>query len=142
MRREGGAGDVLQDKIGVKMTKMPKKVRESMEKADVYVLATSDKGAKPNVVWISYMKPLDDERILIADNKMSKTLDNLLKNPKAAMTFRDEEAGSYQVKGIVEYHTGDEYHEEVREWCKKKLARKGAVVLNVEEVYNGAERLA
>jgi predicted pyridoxine 5'-phosphate oxidase superfamily flavin-nucleotide-binding protein len=88
------------------------------------------------------MKPLDDERILIADNKMVKTLDNIQKNPKAAITFRDKDAGSYQIKGSVEYHKGDSYHDEVKQWCRKDLARKGAVVFHVEAVYNGSERLA
>jgi len=115
---------------------------ESMKKADVFVLATSNRECMPNVVYIGYMKVLNDETVLIADNKMEKTLKNLLENPKVSFTFRDDEAGSYQIKGSIDYHTGDEYHEDVRNWCKPHLARKGAVVLHVEAVYNGAERLA
>lgn len=124
------------------MAKIPKKVMESMDKAEVYVLATSSKEGLSNVVYIGYMKALDDETVLIADNKMVKTLENILENPKASFTFRDEDVGSYQIKGSVEYHTDDEYHEDVKNWCKPHLARKGAVVMNVEEVYNGAKKLA
>jgi hypothetical protein len=124
------------------MTKIPEKVRESMKNADVYVLATSNKEAMPNVVYIGYMRLIDDEHILIADNQMVKTLENIKNNPKAAITFRDDELGSYQIKGGVEYHTDDDYHKQVREWCREDLDRKGAVVLTAEEVYNGAEKLA
>ncbi len=124
------------------MAKIPEKVRDAFNKAGVYVLATSDNGASPNVVYISYMKLLDEETILIADNKMHKTLNNLLENPKAALAFMDGDRDSYQIKGTVDYHTEDEYHEDVRKWCKPYLARKGAFVLHVEEIYNGANRLA
>jgi hypothetical protein len=124
------------------MTKIPERVIESMENADVCVMATSNAEATPNVVWIGYMKLLDDNRILIADNKMVKSKENILNNPKAAVTFRDEKVGSYQLKGRVEYHTNDEYHKDVKKWCRQDLARKGAVVLYVEEVYSGAKKLA
>ena len=115
---------------------------EAIEKAEVYALATATKEGAPNVVYIGYLKTLDEETVLIADNKMDKTKRNILENPKAAFTLRDKEAGSYQVKGTVEYRTCDKYHDEVRKWCRKDFDRKGAVVMHVEEVYSGAERLA
>jgi uncharacterized protein len=124
------------------MTKIPTEVLESMKKADVFILASSNREGVSNVVYIGYIRALDDETVLIADNQMVKTLANLLDNPQAAFTFRDELVGSYQIKGSVEYHTDDEYHEQVKSWCKPHLARKGAVVMHVEEVYNGAKRLA
>jgi len=124
------------------MTKIPKKVMEAIENADVYTLATATKDGAPNVVYIGYLKALDDETVLIADNKMDKTKKNILENPKAAFSMRDKEAGSYQVKGTVEYRTCDKYHDEVKGWCRKDLDRKGAVVMHVEEVYSGAKRLA
>ena len=124
------------------MTKIPKEVTESMKKAEVFVLATSNKESVNNVVYIGYMKAHDDETVLIADNKMVKTLSNILENPKASFTFRDDKVGAYQIKGTVKYHTDDEYHEDVKNWCKPHLARKGAIVMHVEEVYNGAKKLA
>ena len=124
------------------MTKIPKEVMDSMEKSEVFVLATTTKDGKPNVVYVAYLKAIDDETIIIADNKMVKTLENVLANPQMAFTFRDDEVGSYQIKGSIEYHTDDEYHDEVKKWCKQHLARKGAIILHVEEVYNGSKKLA
>jgi uncharacterized protein len=124
------------------MTKIPKEVMNSIKKADVFVLGTSTKDGKPNVIYVAYLKAIDDENIIIADNKMVKTLDNVLANPQMAFTFRDDEAGSYQIKGHIEYHTDDAYHDEVKTWCKQHLSRKGAIVLHIDEVYNGSKKLA
>ena len=59
-----------------------------------------------------------------------------------SFALRDDEKGSYQVNGSVEYFTGGEHHDAVRKWVGGKRLAKSAVVIHVEEVYNKAERIA
>ena len=123
------------------MVKLPNKVKNAIKKADVFSLATSSKKGKPNLIYVGYLKLINDETILIADNYFDKTKKNMMKNPQMAVTVRDEKAGSYQIKGRVKYLTKGKYYDEVQEWCDKKHPRRGAVLLTAKEVYNGAKKI-
>lgn len=123
------------------MSKMPKAVIDSITDDKLFLIATSSRDSIPNVVYFKYVKCLDDERLLLGDNKMDKTLNNLLENPKISILFEDKEKRAYQIKGTAEYFTEGEYFEEIQNWCDKKLARKGAVVVTVTEVYSGSEKI-
>ena len=56
------------------MVKMPTEVREVLQKQKPTPIATASKDGKPNVVYIGYLKILDDEHIMIGDNFFNKTL--------------------------------------------------------------------
>ena len=124
------------------MVKLPQKVKKAIKKEEVFSIATSSKNAKPNVIFVSYLKLIDDKTVLIADNYFKKTKKNLLENNQIAFSVLDEKAASYQIKGRVQYLTKGKYYDEVQKWCDEKHPRKAAVVLHVKEVYNGAKRLA
>ena len=124
------------------MVKIPSKVRKAIDDGKPFSLATSTKKGKPNVIYVGYLKLIDDETVLIADNYFKKTKNNILQNNQLAFAVLDEKAGSYQIKGRTEYLTKGKYYDEVQEWCGKKYPRKAAIILHVKEVYNGAKRLA
>ena len=124
------------------MVKIPVRVRIAINEGNQFSLATSTKKGKPNVIYIGYLKLIDDETVLIADNYFKKTKNNLLQNNQLAFVVLDEKAGSYQIKGRTEYLTKGKYYDEVQKWCKEKHPRKAAVILHVKEVYEGAKRLA
>lgn len=124
------------------MAQLPKIVKEAIEKQDVFPVATCSLDGTANVVYMTYLKVIDDETVLIADNYLSKTRDNILANPKAAFVVRDEEKGSFQVKGTTERLTEGPMFDEVQKWVPERLPRVAAVVLHVEQVYNGAKQIA
>lgn len=123
------------------MSKLPQAVINSITEDKLYLIATSSKDLIPNVIYFKYVKCLDDERLLLGDNKMDKTLKNLLENPAISILFEDKEKRAYQIKGTAEYFTEGEYYEEIQNWCESRLARKGAVVVTVTEVYSGSEKI-
>lgn len=123
------------------MAIIPKEVIESITPEKLYVVTTSSKDDIPNSVYFKCVKCIDNERILLANNKMDKSLKNLLENPNISLLFEDKEKRAYQIKGIAEYFTEGEHFEDVRTWVDERLARKGAVVLNVKEIFSGAERI-
>lgn len=124
------------------MVKIPAKVRKAINDGKPFSLATSTKKGKPNVIYVGYLKLIDNETVLIADNYFKKTKNNLLQNNQLVFAVLDGKAGSYQIKGRTEYLTKGKYYDEVQEWCRKKHPRKAAVILHVKEVYNGAKKLA
>jgi len=58
---------------------------------------------------------------------------------KIAFSVRDKEKGSFQIKGTAERLTEGDMFDEVQKWVPDKLPRVAAIVMNIEEIYNGAE---
>ncbi len=128
------------------MPKLPDEVKAAIDKATLYCIATADNNAVSNVIYVSYLKYLDDETIVVADNKFFKTRANIDSNKKMAFVVLDADTRkSYQVKGIVEIYTEGEKYQSVVKWVHIKhpeMTPKAAMYLQVDEVYCGSERLA
>ena len=124
------------------MAKLPEAVKKAITKQDIFPVATSNQDCIPNVVYIKYLKFIDDETILIADNYLKKTRDNILSNGKIAFAVRDEEKGSYQIKGTAKRLVEGNMFDEVQKWVPDKLPRGAAIIMHIEEIYNGAERIS
>jgi len=123
------------------MAQLPKTVKDAIDKQDLFPVATCSQDGTPNVVYIAYLKVIDDETVLIADNYLSKTRSNILGNSKLAFVVRDEAKGSFQIKGKVKRLTEGPMYDEVQKWVPDELPRVAAVILRVEQIYNGAEKM-
>lgn len=120
------------------VVKLSPEIKEVILKQKPLPIATSDSSGKPNVVFVGMWKFIDDETIMIVDNFLKKTADNLKANPKLSLVAYDAESSqSYQVKGSVDYlEKGERYDEAKSLAASKKLPGKGVVIFHVEEVYN------
>ncbi|MBP2045257.1 pyridoxamine 5'-phosphate oxidase family protein [Methanobacterium aggregans] len=117
---------------------MTNEMMEAVEK-DLVFVATANTEGIPNVVPIGFARPLDENTILIADNYMKKTRENLEGNPKISIVTKDSTKCPYQFKGSVEIFTDGKYFETVTEWGQNamtKLSPKAAILMKVEEVYS------
>ncbi|NYB26546.1 MAG: pyridoxamine 5'-phosphate oxidase family protein [Methanobacteriaceae archaeon] len=117
---------------------MNEDMMDAIEKDNVVFLSTCSDDM-PNVVPIGFARPLDDETILLVDNFMKKTRNNLEKNPRAALVIRDASKCPYQFKGTVKIHTSGELFDEAVDWATSvmsKLSPKAAIVFKVEEIYS------
>ncbi|MFA5240085.1 MAG: pyridoxamine 5'-phosphate oxidase family protein [Phycisphaerae bacterium] len=124
------------------MAKLPSAVKEAITKQDVFPVATSNQDCMPNLIYIGYLKVVDDETVLIADNYLKKTRDNILSNGKISFVVRDEKKGSYQIKGTAERLTEGPLFDEVQKWVSDDHPKVAAIVMHVEEIYNGAEQIS
>ncbi len=128
------------------MAKLPKEVKTAIDKAATACVATADSNAIANVIYVSYLKYLDDETIVIADNKFGKTRENLGDNPKLAFVVLDADTKkAYQVKGTVERYSEGNKYQSVVDWVHIKhpeTTPKAAFYVQVEEVYCGIEQIA
>ena len=123
------------------MAKLTAEVKKAISQQEVFPVATSSQNGIPNVVYIKYLKVVDDETVLIADNYLSKTRANILENGKVAFVALDGDKGSYQIKGTTERFEKGPMYDEVQNWVPDTLPRAAAVVMKVEEIYNGAKRI-
>jgi len=123
------------------MAQMTKRMRELFEKVPTAILATATQDGVPNAVPVGAKKVLDDETILISDQFFNKTLENLIANPRVAITFWEGHEG-YQIKGTAAVETTGQRFEETARWIDEKSARagfplksKGAVIVHIDAIY-------
>ncbi|MDY7010782.1 MAG: pyridoxamine 5'-phosphate oxidase family protein [Planctomycetota bacterium] len=104
------------------------------------ILATVDAAGTPNAIYASCVKKFSEEKLVVADNFFSKTRANIQAGSRAALLFITNEGKAYQVKGAIEYLTDGEIFDDMKSWNGDRPGVAAAVV-NVEEVFAGAEKL-
>jgi len=124
------------------MAQLPDAVKKAISKQDFFPVATSNQKQIPNVVYIAYLKVIDDQTVLIADNYLNKTRSNILSNGKIAFAVLDDDKGSFQIKGTTERLTEGDMFDEVQKWVPDEHPKVAAVIMHIEEIYNGAERIS
>ena len=124
------------------MAALPENVRQAFEEREgPVILATVDGAGVPNIIYATCVNTFGDDRLVVADNRFSKTRRNLLGGGKGSLLFRCKTGEAYQVKGGLEYHTEGEVFDAMKSWNLPGYPGRGAAVLTVEEVYSGAERI-
>jgi len=101
------------------MAKVPKEVQEFM-KGKMGWVATASPDGVPNTTPKGTVRVIDDEHLVFADLFSRKTRENLLKNPKVAVTVIDEKSfKGFQIKGAAELLTAGELFDQMKEELKK-----------------------
>lgn len=110
-------------------------------KQDAVVLTTVSDTGIPNSIYAT-QAALYNNSVLVANNKFKKTLENITVCKEATVLFITKEMKAYQLKGSVSYKTeGDEF-DDMKKWNRADLPGYGVAVIDVNEVYSGAQKLA
>lgn len=111
------------------------KLKKIIENNDL-ALATVDLSNKPNVVYVCCAKVVSKNQILITDNYMNKTKENILINKNISIAVSDIKLEkSYQLKGIVNYYSSGKWLKAVKDLkVNKDYPAKGAVLVTVKEI--------
>jgi len=107
-------------------------IKEIIE-STVVALASVNGDSKPHNIAVENVC-LKESKIIIADEHMNTTIENIKHNPKVSLVFGVGENG-WIVDGEAEYHESGKWIDFVKllkENEDKEL--KGAVVINVNEV--------
>jgi uncharacterized protein len=126
--------------------KIPKQIQKVVDDQEIYTISTSSSEGMPNTVYVKFLKIYNDTQVLVADNKFLKTEKNLKENPRLAFVVLEKETKkAYQLKGCVEIHKEGQIFEDAKKWVENetnsRLSPKSAVVLNVEEIYSGPDKI-
>lgn len=105
------------------------------------VLTTTDSNGVPNAIWILCAELMDGNKFVIANNSMHKTLENIESGGTASLLFIAPEREAYQVKGTIEHHLSGPVYDNMKSWLNPNYPGKSAVLLHIEEVYYGADRV-
>lgn len=126
------------------MAKLPESAIQAWEQREgPVVFTTVDSKGVPNAVYVTCVKRVSEEEMVVADNKMSKTRANIMAGCTASLLYITKEKKAFQLKGSLSYQTSGKVFDEMKNgWLDKKFPGHAAVVFHVEEVYSGAEKLA
>ena len=107
-------------------------IKDKIEKATIAV-ATVDAENKPHAIAIMYAK-VKDGKVVISNNYMKSTVENLKNNPYVSLVFWEGEKG-WRVDGKVEYFDSGEWLDFVKSLPENKgESANGALVVDVENV--------
>lgn len=124
------------------MTTLPEQVSSAWKyREGPVILSTVNEDGIPNAIYASCVSIFSTDMIVIANNKFSKTLENILSGSKGSILFITKDGKSYQFKGSIEYHKEGRIFEDMKQWNPKQDLGYGAAALKVEEIYTGAEKL-
>jgi len=119
------------------MVEINQKIKDLLEKK-VVALSTIGSDFEPNVIAVSFPKVVDRNKIVITDNLMNKTKENVLRNKKVSIAVWNEnpEIG-YQLKGEAEYLTDGSWKNFVDIMDDNEgFAHKAAIVITVHEIWD------
>lgn len=110
------------------------------ERKGPIILTTVDTAGKPNSIYASCVKKFSEDKLVVADNFFDKTRSNIQVGGRGSLLFITDEGKAYQVKGAIDYLKSGEIFDDMKGWNGDRPGHAAAVV-NVEEVFNGAEKL-
>jgi len=122
------------------MARITEEMRQVIGEAKVFAVATASEDGEPNVVSIAFGKVLGEEEILLVDNFMKKTMENLKTNPRAAVSvWKTGDSKGYQFKGDVRIETSGRNFEDGVKMVKAEepeLNPKAVVIVTVKSIYS------
>ena len=121
------------------MAKITDEMKDIASKAKGWAVATATRDGMPNVVPIGAASVLSENQILLMDNFMKKTVENIKANPRVAISVWDmRDMKGYQFKGKARIETSGKVFDEGVQMVKSimpQLTPKAAVIVDVEEIY-------
>jgi len=116
------------------MYSLNQEVVKLLEDSKIWVLASCDKN--PNVIPVLF-KTIDEDKLVIFDVFMNKTLDNIKVNENVAITvYNDNTLQGYQIKGTAIYTTDEDLVKAGNSVTNKfNLTTKGALIVEPTEAY-------
>jgi len=125
------------------MAILPEAATEAWKnREDPVVMTTVDSSGNPNTIYVTCVKKVSNDQIVVADNKMHKTRTNVKTGGPVSLLYITKEKKAFQLKGSVAYVTEGPLFDDMKNgWLDKKYPGHEAVVISIEEVYSGAKKL-
>ena len=94
---------------------------------------------KPNVIGVTSVKVVSEDEVLITDNYMNQTKEDIFKNNNVCLIVWDKNLKGYKIIGKAEYFTEGKWKKFVEE-MKENIGfpAKGAVLIKVEKIIASA----
>ena len=107
-------------------------IKEKLEKATIAV-ATCDKNSNPHNIAIMYAK-VSENKIIITNNFMKKTIENIKVNNKVSLVFWETEEG-WRIDGEAAYYNSGKWLEFIKNLKENNgFPDRGAIVIDIKNI--------
>lgn len=115
--------------------RLTKKQIDLLVRRKIVVLATSNLKARPRVIFVE-VNQVKDNRIIISDNEMKITRQNLLKNKQVCiLVFEKDFSYCLKILGEAKYYKNGKYFDFVKNLKTNKMqSPKGAIVITLKDI--------
>lgn len=99
------------------------------------VVATVMENGKPNVIGVAFVKVVSGNQILVTDNYMRQTIEDIINNENVCLLVWDKDLKGYKMVGEAEYFTEGKWKKFVEQIKENKgLPAKGAILVTVSKI--------
>jgi len=111
------------------------KQSDLLKRRKIVVLATSSLDRLPRAIFVE-VNQVKDDKIVVTDNEMEITRNNLLENKNVfLLAFEEDYHYGVKISGEAEYHRKGKYFNFVKNLeSNKNYSPKGAVVITVKSI--------
>lgn len=111
--------------------------QKNLLEKEAIALATVNEDGSPNVIPVAEARVVESNKVLITDNFMKLTANNLKRDPRVCISVwsKDWEEG-YKFVGQADYQETGKWVDKVKQMKENKgLPAKAAVLVSVEDIY-------
>jgi len=120
--------------IYMSLTLTQQKIKKIIENNPL-AFSTITKNKKPNVIAVACAKVVSADQVLITDNYMKQTKENLRHNPNVCLAVWDKNWRGYKLIGQAKYYTTGRWKKIIEEMKENKgLPAKGAILIKVTKI--------
>lgn len=102
-------------------------------KNKIAALATVNQKNLPHAIAVE-INDIIYNKLIITDNYMKTTINNIKNNPNISIVFWDKNAG-YRIDGKAEYHNSGKWLDFVKSLKENmRFPTKGALIINITEI--------
>lgn len=124
------------------MSVLTKAIKEAWnDRQGPIVFTTVGNDGNPNNIYATEVNMLDDERIVIANKYIDRTMKNRLPDSSGSLVFVTNDKKLYLVKGDIHYEYGGENYKFMKTWSTDRHPGHGAAVVHIEEVYENGQQV-
>ena len=96
--------------------------------------ATVDLNGNPHVIAVAYVK-VKDEKLVLTDNYMKTTCENIKQNPSVSLAVWNKEWVGYRIDGKAQYSQEGEWYDFVKSIEENKNEPcNGAIVIDISKI--------
>lgn len=118
--------------------KIDKELKKLIED-NALAFATVDRTGNPHCIVVGFVKVVSKNRILVTDNYMVETRNNILKKPNVALVVWNKNwkknCIGYRLKGIARYFTKGKWYKMAKRIPENKGEPcKGAILITIKKI--------
>ena len=120
------------------MVKIDAELKKLIEE-NAMALATVGADGKPHCIAVAFVKVVSDSQILITDNYMVETRNNIKNSASVSLAVWNknwkEECRGYALEGQAEHYTSGQWYDRIKALPENKgEPAKGAILITIEKI--------